>query len=54
MLFANNIILVGELRKEINGRLDTWRRALEIHGFCLNRNKTISTISLAKDKTPLA
>ncbi|KAH1222692.1 Pentatricopeptide repeat-containing protein, mitochondrial [Glycine max] len=38
MLFADDIVLLGESREELNERLETWRRALETHGFRLSRS----------------
>ncbi|KAL5193749.1 LINE-1 retrotransposable element ORF2 protein [Glycine soja] len=40
MLFADDIVLLGESREELNERLETWRRALETHGFRLSRSKS--------------
>ena len=40
MLFADDIVLVGESREEINEKIETWRQALETHGFRLSRSKT--------------
>ncbi|KAL5192364.1 Germin-like protein subfamily 3 member 4 [Glycine soja] len=40
MLFADNIVLLEESREELNERLETWRRALETHGFRLSRSKS--------------
>ncbi|KAH1215748.1 Retrovirus-related Pol polyprotein from type-1 retrotransposable element R2 [Glycine max] len=40
MLFADDIVLLGESREELNERLETWRRALETHGFHLSRSKS--------------
>jgi len=40
MLFADDIVLLSESRKELNGRLETWRQALEAYGFRLSRSKT--------------
>ncbi|KAL5176375.1 LINE-1 retrotransposable element ORF2 protein [Glycine soja] len=40
MLFADDIVLFGESREELNERLETWRRALETHGFRLSRSKS--------------
>ena len=40
MLFADDIVLVGESREELNGKLETWRQTLEDHGFRLSRSKT--------------
>ncbi|KAL5157078.1 Outer envelope protein 64, mitochondrial [Glycine soja] len=40
MVFADDIVLLGESREELNERLETWRRALETHGFRLSRSKS--------------
>ncbi|KAM7490942.1 hypothetical protein LguiA_033863 [Lonicera macranthoides] len=40
MLFADDIVLVGESREELNGKVETWRLNLEAHGFRLSRSKT--------------
>ncbi|KAL5133996.1 LINE-1 retrotransposable element ORF2 protein [Glycine soja] len=40
MFFADDIVLLGESREELNERLETWRRALETHGFRLSRSKS--------------
>ncbi|KAL5142307.1 LINE-1 reverse transcriptase [Glycine soja] len=40
ILFADDIVLFGESREELNERLETWRRALETHGFRLSRSKS--------------
>ena len=40
MLFANDIVLIGESRKEVNSKLEMWREVLESKGFRLSRNKT--------------
>ncbi|KAH1243240.1 LINE-1 reverse transcriptase [Glycine max] len=40
MLFADDIVLLRESREELNERLETWRRALETHGFRLSRSKS--------------
>jgi hypothetical protein len=39
MLFTDNVVLLGESREELNGRLETWRQALEAYGFRLSRSK---------------
>jgi len=39
MLFADDVVLLGESREEVNGRLETWRQALEAYGFRLSRSK---------------
>ena len=31
MLFADAVVLLGESREEVNGRLETWRQALEAY-----------------------
>ncbi|KAH1257526.1 Transposon TX1 uncharacterized protein [Glycine max] len=36
----DDIVLLGESREELNERLETWRRALETHGFRLSRSKS--------------
>ena len=33
MLFAYDIVLVGESREKINGKLELWRQALLAHDF---------------------
>jgi len=40
ILFADDVVLLGESREELNGRLETWRQALEAYGFRLSRSKT--------------
>ena len=40
MLFADDVVLLGESREELNGRLEIWRQALETYGFRMNRSKT--------------
>jgi len=40
MLFADDVVLLGVSREELNGRLETWRKALEACGFRLSRSKT--------------
>jgi len=40
MLFADDVVLLGESREELNGRLVIWRQALETYGFRMNRSKT--------------
>ncbi|XP_070036835.1 uncharacterized protein [Nicotiana tomentosiformis] len=40
MLFADDIVLIDELRAGINERLEVWRQALESKGFKLSRMKT--------------
>ena len=50
MVCANDIVLVGESRKEINEKLDLWREALKANDFHISRSK-IEYIgaSLARD-----
>ncbi|KAL5146296.1 Craniofacial development protein 2 [Glycine soja] len=38
-IWEDDIVLLGESREELNERLETWRRALETHGFRLSRSK---------------
>ena len=40
MLFADDVVLLGESREELNGRLETWRQTLETYGFRLSSIKT--------------
>ena len=40
MLFADDVVLLGEWREELNGRLKNWRQALEAYGFHLSKSKT--------------
>ncbi|KAL5141668.1 hypothetical protein HKD37_09G024973 [Glycine soja] len=40
MRLPYDIVLLGESREELNERLETWRRALETHGFRLSRSKS--------------
>ena len=39
MLFANDIVLVGEPREVLNGKLELWKQALKVHGFRISRSK---------------
>ncbi|KAF1863075.1 hypothetical protein Lal_00018922 [Lupinus albus] len=39
MLFVDDIDLVGDLREELNGKLDLWRLTLEARGFRISRTK---------------
>jgi hypothetical protein len=39
MIFEDDVVLIGESREELNGRLETWRQALEACGFRLSRSK---------------
>ena len=40
MLFADDIVLVDELRDCVNAKLERWREALESKGFKISRTKT--------------
>nr|XP_009603113.1 uncharacterized protein LOC104098151 [Nicotiana tomentosiformis] len=40
MLFANDIVLIDEMRCDVNERLEVWRQTLESKGFKLSRTKT--------------
>lgn len=40
IFFANGIVLLAELREEINTMLETWRNILELKGFHLSRSKS--------------
>lgn len=40
MLFADDVVLLGESSKELNGRMETQRRALEAYGFRLSISNT--------------
>ena len=40
MLSADDIVLVGETKVEINAKLELWREALESKGLKISRNKT--------------
>jgi len=38
--FAEDVVLLGELKEEFNVRLETWRQVLEAYGFRLSKTKT--------------
>ncbi|XP_070002590.1 uncharacterized protein [Nicotiana sylvestris] len=40
MLFANDILLIDEMRDGVNAQLEVWRQTLESKGFKLSRTKT--------------
>ena len=40
MLFADDIVLIDEIREGVNAKLENWRQALECKGFTINRTKT--------------
>jgi len=41
LVFANDVVLVGENLKEVNNRLNEWMLALEGKVLRISRNKTI-------------
>jgi len=40
MRFADDVVLIGELMKELNEMLETWRQILEGYGFRPSKRKT--------------
>lgn len=40
MFFADEVVLLGESRDEMNERLEIWRQALEGYDFRSSRSKT--------------
>ena len=40
MLFADDVVLVDDIRMGVNRKLELWRRTLESKGFRLSRTKT--------------
>ena len=40
MLFADDIVLVGDSKGEVNATLERWRQTLETYGFRISRSKT--------------
>ena len=40
MLFADDIVLVGETKEEVSNKLDEWRKALKGKGLRISRTKT--------------
>ncbi|KAL4304934.1 hypothetical protein AHAS_Ahas16G0027900 [Arachis hypogaea] len=40
MLFADDIVLMGESMEDLNKKLELWREALEVYGLRISRNKT--------------
>ena len=40
MLFADDIVILGDSKVEINWKLELWRRTLESKGFRISRSKT--------------
>ncbi|PHT45695.1 Syntaxin-81 [Capsicum baccatum] len=41
MLFADDIVLIDEMRRGMNDELEVWRQTLESKGFRLSRSKTV-------------
>ena len=41
MLFANDIVLVAEIKEEVSSKLDEWREVLEGKGLRISRTKTM-------------
>jgi hypothetical protein len=39
IFFADDVVMVGKSREELNGKLETMRQALEVYNFRLSRNK---------------
>ena len=39
VIFANDIVLVGESRQELNRKLTLWRQVLKAYGFHISRLK---------------
>ena len=39
MLFADDIVLIDEIREGVNTKLERWRDTLEAKGFRLSRSK---------------
>ena len=40
MLFADDVVLVDEIREGVNRKLELWRQTLESKGFRISRTKT--------------
>jgi len=40
MFSVDDIVLLGESRAKLNGRLKDWRQTLEMYCFCLGRSNT--------------
>ncbi|XP_070045018.1 uncharacterized protein [Nicotiana tomentosiformis] len=40
MLFADDIVLIDEIRSRLNAKVEVWRQTLESKGFKLSRTKT--------------
>ena len=40
MLFADDIVIVGETKEEVNRKLEVWKQTLEFGGLRISRSKT--------------
>ena len=40
MLFADDIVLIGKIKEEVNKKLELWRQTLKAREFRLSRLKT--------------
>jgi len=40
MLFANDIVLIDEIKRENSSKLEQWKEALETKGFKARRTET--------------
>ena len=53
MMFANDIVLIGETKKGVNKKLELWRQTLKAREFRLSRSKTeymeCNCVSLGKE-----
>ena len=47
MLFADDVMLVGDSRTGVNRKLELWRQTLELKGFRLSRTKTEYMMSVS-------
>lgn len=39
-MFANGIVLIDEIKEDVNQKLGLWRNTLESKGFRISRSKT--------------
>jgi hypothetical protein len=54
MFFVDDVVLLGESNEKLNWRLETWRQALEVYGFCLSRTRqSICSVTSAKGEVVL-
>ncbi|XP_070020025.1 uncharacterized protein [Nicotiana sylvestris] len=51
MLFADDIVLINEMRSGVNARLEVWRQTLESKGFKLSRTKIEYLECMFSDET---